>query len=492
MKHTYLQVFLIGILGGVYVNNYLENTLLTSIFFVVSLLVVTSFSLYIRQYRHTQMPLFIGTIIGISISSLTLSFLAKNQEILLPFQFEKQHIHATIVDIHKKTDFSIDYKAKVVSMWNTMLEEQKILTLIRAPLNFSLEPWDTISYESKLYLIENFDAFNYKEYLLSQDIYFRSYASTLNLVSSEDTHALFSWFYQTRESLLSIMEELYPNEEKIFLWGILLGARENIPDDLKTDFNNSWLTHFIAVSGFNITILVIFFGYIFQYFPVWLRSICIVISIVSFTILVGFSAPVVRASIMGLVAYFILMSGRKPVSITVVLFTASCMVLFSPLSLNYDVSFHLSFLAVIGIIYTQEFFKNMFSFLPKTLAIREAFVLTLSALSFTIPIMIFQFGQVSLLAPIANIAVTWTIPIAMLLGFLSLIWYLITPWFGYAIAFLDWIFLKYDILMVHFFGNIDWALIQFDLGVYSIYLQALYFIVLTFLVVIYRQRKKAA
>jgi len=55
------------------------------------------------------------------------------------------------------------------------------------------------------------------------------------------------------------------------------------------------------------------------------------------------------------------------------------MVAISPLILNYDVSFHLSFLAVIGIIYTQSFWKKIFHFLPETLAIKEAFVLTLSA-----------------------------------------------------------------------------------------------------------------
>ena len=99
---------------------------------------------------------------------------------------------------------------------------------------------------------------------------------------------------------------------------------------------------------------------------------------------------------------------------TVIVFTAALMSIISPLSLNYDVSLHLSFLAVIGIVYTQEIFTKIFSWIPSTFAIREAFVLTLSALSFSLPVMMFQFGQISLLAPLANIAVTWTIPLAML------------------------------------------------------------------------------
>ncbi|MFC1797665.1 ComEC/Rec2 family competence protein [Patescibacteria group bacterium] len=78
-------------------------------------------------------------------------------------------------------------------------------------------------------------------------------------------------------------------------------------------------------------------------------------------------------------------------------------------------------------IYTQKFFENIFSFLPNFLEIKTAFTLTLSALVFTIPIMIFSFGQVSILAPFSNIAVTWTIPLAMLFGFISVIVHFVYP-----------------------------------------------------------------
>jgi len=52
--------------------------------------------------------------------------------------------------------------------------------------------------------------------------------------------------------------------------------------------------------------------------------------------------------------------------------------------------------------------------MPEVLAIKEAFVLTIASLTFTLPIIIFNFGQISLLSPIANVLVTWTIPLAML------------------------------------------------------------------------------
>jgi predicted membrane metal-binding protein len=86
-----------------------------------------------------------------------------------------------------------------------------------------------------------------------------------------------------------------------------------------------------------------------------------------------------------------MISGRQNNPLSIILLTAFFMLILSPLSLNYDVSFHLSFLAVLGIIYTQKFFDRIFYFLPEIFAIKESLVLTLSSLSFTLPIMIFNF-----------------------------------------------------------------------------------------------------
>jgi competence protein ComEC len=90
-----------------------------------------------------------------------------------------------------------------------------------------------------------------------------------------------------REGLLSRMSTIFPEHEAIFLGGILFGARENIPDDLKEDFNNSGLTHFIAVSGFNITLCIIFTTFFFSFLPTWGRIIAVSTTITFFCIFVG-------------------------------------------------------------------------------------------------------------------------------------------------------------------------------------------------------------
>ena len=127
------------------------------------------------------------------------------------------------------------------------------------------------------------------------------------------------------------------------------------------------------------------------------------------------------------------------------------MATYSPLSINYDVSLHLSFAAVIGIIYLQKWLHSIFKSVPNIFEIREALVLTCAALIPTLPIMVINFGQFSILSVFANILVTWTIPIAMLGGFLSIIVYYFFPFIAQIIAFFTWLLLKWDIMIVHFF-----------------------------------------
>ncbi|QFR38614.1 ComEC/Rec2 family competence protein [Candidatus Gracilibacteria bacterium 28_42_T64] len=489
-KNTFFILFSISFLIGIFLNNVLKEenlSLLVLLFFVVLFL---NLYIYIQKYFLNIICISLGALIGIFMSMNTLSHISGNQEHLSVYLNNNKHnVTFEIENLHKVGEFNREYIANV-----SQIEDLKVLSNIKAiiiiPFNLKPEKGYIIESQVKLYALHNSPEFQYKNYMLSKDIYFKSYLNSFEIIKIQKSHKILEGIYYIRNKFLETIHQIYPSEEAIFLGGILIGARENLPDSLKTDFNNSGLTHFIAVSGFNITILIIFLAFILQYFPIFIRIFFITIFISFFTILVGENAPVIRASIMGLVGYYILMSGRKGNSLSIILLTAIVMIPFSPLSLNYDVSLHLSFLAVIGIVYTQNFFKKIFYFLPDTLSIREAFVLTMGALSFTLPIMIFNFGQVSLLAPFANIAVTWTIPIAMILGFLSIIVYFIFPLVGSIIAYFTWIFLKFDIMMVHFFGNIEWALLKIDFGIYKNYLEILYFVILIFLVMYFQGGQK--
>jgi len=402
----------------------------------------------------------------------------------------RQLLELEIKEVSKKDLYKTSYIAKVNKIWNKKIDKN-IYSIIVIPSNLEIKSWYIILSKVKLYSIKNiWDNFDYKSYLLSKNIYFKSYINYFDIINKQKQSFYTKGLYSIRSTFLSTINKIYTKEEGVFLWWILVWAREEMPKSLKLDFNNSWLTHFIAVSWFNITILIIFFSYFFSYFPLFLRVIFITFFIISFTILVWDSVSVIRATIMWLVWYYVMISGREWNALSIILFTAVILILFSPLSLNYDVSLHLSFLAVIWIIYTQKFWNKIFNFLPSILAIKEAFVLSLSALTFALPIIIFNFGQISILSPIANILVAWTIPLAMLFWFLSIMSYLVSPIVWIIIWYLTWILLKWDILIVHYFGQSSWAIIEFNFWNLKNFLELLYFIIILFLVLYFRWKKK--
>jgi hypothetical protein len=104
--------------------------------------------------------------------------------------------------------------------------------------------------------------------------------------------------------------------------------------------------------------------------------------------------------------------------------------------------------------------------------------------------MVFNFWQVSILAPISNIAVSWTIPLTMVLGFISVIVHFVYPLWWIIIWYLTWIFLKWDIMIVHFFWKLEWSLLKFDFWIYETQIEIFYYLMLLFLIIWFRKKEE--
>jgi competence protein ComEC len=142
-----------------------------------------------------------------------------------------------------------------------------------------------------------------------------------------------------------------------------------------------------------------------------------VIIIILFTLLVGASASVVRAAIMGMLGLTALQLGRIADTRLAIVWTAMLMTAWKPEQLWWDAGFQLSFAAIIGVTEFGPRFKKTFTRIPETLGLRDSLAATLAAQLTTLPISMFTFGQVSLIAPLSNILAAPMVPIAMLFGF---------------------------------------------------------------------------
>ncbi|OGD56851.1 hypothetical protein A2V71_01095 [Candidatus Berkelbacteria bacterium RBG_13_40_8] len=255
------------------------------------------------------------------------------------------------------------------------------------------------------------------------------------------------------ESLNQILSEPYAALQA----GIILGVKRNIPDSLMSDFNRTGTTHIIAVSGYNVTIIIMFLSYFLMRFSRKISFFGSILGIVIFVILTGAVASVLRAGILLTLVLFAKFIGRRPYYPILILLVATVMILFNPYALKNDISFQLSFLAFSGLIWLSPKIEQIRFIKSFPDLIKKAFSETMGAQIGVLPILLFNFGILSIVAPLANILILPTIPASMLLGFLGGLAGIVWIEIGKLIGIIAWIILKYIIVVVEVLSKIPAA-----------------------------------
>lgn len=201
--------------------------------------------------------------------------------------------------------------------------------------------------------------------------------------------------------------------------GLLLGSRKGMSEELTLAFQSVGLTHIVAVSGYNISLVIACIFSLFGFLPLKKRVILSVVMVAAFVLFVGASAAAVRAGIMGSLSMWGLYTGRRSQAFFALLWSALGMTLWNPAILAFDIGFQLSFASTLGLLVFTPMLER---FVPLKMGfLKEALLLTLSAQLATFPFIVFYFGRLSLISPLANLAVAPLLPFAMLFSGLSLL-----------------------------------------------------------------------
>ncbi len=272
------------------------------------------------------------------------------------------------------------------------------------------------------------------------------------------------------------------NDQEFSLYrALILGERQGINHDLREPFNKTGLGHILAVSGLHIGLVAWVAFFIFKWIlsrsyslPLKtdirkLAALFTCIPVIGYTCLAGFQVSSQRAMIMAFAFLWSLILGReKEVWSTFAL--AGLVILAIDTNALFNISFQLSFLAVIGILWLAPVLMNRIPATIKT-AQNERTILdhlffyfigliavTLSATIFLLPLISFYFHRISLVSIPANITVVpflglWVLP----LGLLSAA---ILPIFPQAAdIFLQAGALGLNLMMkiIHFWSSLPWS-----------------------------------
>lgn len=97
--------------------------------------------------------------------------------------------------------------------------------------------------------------------------------------------------YKARESIISKIKEIIPNDNSNILTGLILGVKTDLSKEIQEDFRNSSLSHVLAVSGMHVGYVVIAIISISKVFNIGKRrgDIFLILGLISFMLIVGFT-----------------------------------------------------------------------------------------------------------------------------------------------------------------------------------------------------------
>ena len=360
-------------------------------------------------------------------------------------------------------DVRINQQKLVAESKNLIFNSKKLTVSGRVLININLYPpyqyGDLLEINCALKKPGKINEFAYDRYLALSRIYAYCSYPKIKLLSQNQGKFALNEIYQIKQDLIEKISFNLAEPQASLFAAIILGSRRGIPAILNDKFNLTGTAHLIAISGLNITIIAAILMsiclnlYLSRKKSFWLISIFLIF----YLIIIGFPASAVRAGMMGWLAILAIYFGRLNRLTNALILAGALMILINPLILRDDVGFQLSFLAVLGMVYFLPFFKKFFKTNIFNWVVKEAMAVTLAAQAATLPLLIYHFGRVSIVAPLTNLLIVSALPFLTVYGFIVLFSNLIFPNLPAYFFWPIWLMLTYIVKVIEIFAALPFA-----------------------------------
>lgn len=370
-----------------------------------------------------------------------------------------------------------------------LCEEKAVLW--QAPLSEEFGPGERIVISCGLSLPENFtEDFDYRRYLAKEGIGYMCKEDAMYQKLEPDYQTfLYEAFFAVKKKGEEVIGKSLPEPEAGLAKGLLLGGSNYLSTMTEEQFIKLGLTHIVAVSGYNIILIVNALLFLALGIGFWRKGATgfAFLGIMSFILLIGAPASAVRAGFMAFAAFGGFLVGRVTYSLQALLVAAAIMVLWNPLVLWYDAGFQLSFLATIAVIISMRSVEEKLSSHALVRALQEIVWLSVWVYLFLLPLILLQFKTLTILSIPANILFLPVVPLAMLTSFGVAALSFIFPPLTVVVSWLAYIPLTYILRGTYFLGSIPGTTLPVSLPVTGV---ALWYIFLLFVIVTREEKRK--
>ena len=220
------------------------------------------------------------------------------------------------------------------------------------------------------------------------------------------------------------------------------------------------LTHIIAVSGYNLTILLRSAQRVSGKRSKRMTTLLSLALIGIFLLFAGTSASIVRAAIVSLLSITAGYYGRSFKPLVLISLAAAITAFANPFYVWTDTSWYLSFLAFYGVMVLAPLIRSKWTTKLQNSLVISIALESVCAEFMTLPFVLHTFGQISFIGLVANVMVAALVPLAMLLtmvaGLTGMIMPAVAGWFAWPAR----IVLTYMLDIAHLLSRLPHVFVQ--------------------------------
>jgi len=357
-----------------------------------------------------------------------------------------------------------------------------------APPDIKFEYGDFIRFHSSIKKMSSFQnpgGFNYERYMNLKNIYasgFVSDDSQIIILRNNAAGTAKAKLEKYRINLKKLIYENTTSPQREIIEAMILGNKRNIPSDIRELFNKTGAAHLLAISGLHVGMVAVAAFFLFSFLlkrseylltrfnVVKIASAGAFIFVLIYAFIAGMGITVFRATLMALAFLIALIFSRHKDIYNILAVTALFILIFWPEAL-FDVSFQLSFSAVLSIVYFIPRLSindySLFASWPKWIQtiikkIYSLIIVCIAATIGTMPLIVFYFNRASSIAVLANlVAVPLLGAIALPLSLVFIITSSFSPAIGGFFVKSAALFIQMTIAYIDKLSSLPWSSFTF-------------------------------
>ncbi len=256
----------------------------------------------------------------------------------------------------------------------------------------------------------------YAAYLADQGIQLTAGFPEVQVLSHRST-----WLASARQAVRQQVEHVFAEPEASLVLAVITGERGTLPEELEENFRLTGVTHLLSISGWHMSLMVGMLFLLLLLLPLspWWRTFLALVLMWLYLAFIGWPPAATRAVLFWSATLLALRLGLLVSLPTVVLFALVAMATYDSPLLR-DVGFQLSVVAVMGIGLAMFLTRGYLPRRPWLHWLVLSVLVTLGATLTTWPIILYRFGNVSFISPVANLLVQPVFPALMMVSLVTL------------------------------------------------------------------------